>query len=73
MDDANDYYYQKNNVKDIKTILDRSKELSKTTFEKVDYQITTPNIDNNSQSKNNEDEEEEEEEENEKNNFSFGH
>ena len=71
VDDANDYYYQKSNVKDIKKILDRSKELSKTTFEKVDYQITTPNI-NNSQSKNNEDEEEEEEE-NEKNNFSFGH
>ena len=72
VDDANDYYYQKSNVKDIKKILDRSKELSKTTFEKVDYQITTPNINNNSQSKNNEDEEEEEEE-NEKNNFSFGH
>ena len=70
VDDANEYYYQKSNVKDIKKILDRSKELNKATFEKVDYQITTPNI-NNSEGKIYEDEDEEEE--NEKNNFSFGH
>lgn len=70
VDDANEYYYQKSNVKDIKKILDRSKELNKATFEKVDYQITTPNI-NNSDGKIYEDEDEEEE--NEKNNFSFGH
>ena len=70
VDDANEYYYQKSSVKDIKKILDRSKELNKTTFEKVEYQITTPNM-NNSEGKIYEDESEDQE--NEKINFSFGH
>ena len=70
VDDANECYYQKRDVKDMKQILDRSKELNRTTFEKVDYQITTPNIYNSeTQSKYNG----EEDGEIEKNNFSFGH
>lgn len=68
VDDANDYYYQKRDVKDMKIILDRSKELNKQTFEKVNYQISTPFLNSESQSKINE---EEEDQENEKNNFSF--